>query len=85
MIQLKTGAVYYTLTTTKLSTEDHIPYTAYGIAVVSGSESIDDKIDEIVDVSTDVSVVEEMVSKFNRFELPPVHFRDAVYDFICNG
>lgn len=83
MIQLKTGAVYYTLTSTERSTDDQISYTAYGIAVLAVSENTADKVDEIVDVSTDARLVEEMVCKFNRFELHPVHFRDAVYDFIC--
>ena len=85
MIQLKTGAVYYALTSTELSTEDRIPYTAYGIAVLSALSDTAGPIDEIVDVSTDASLVKEMVAKFNRFELHPVHFRDAVYDFICAG
>lgn len=85
MIQLKTGSVYYALTITELTTEDHIPYTAYGITVWSVHGNITGKLDEIVDVSTDARLVKDMVTKFNRFELHPVHFRDAVYDFICNG
>ena len=41
------------------------------------------EIDKIVDISTDLSFVENLVNKFNDLNLSIIHFRDAVYDAIC--
>lgn len=84
MIQPKTGTAYYVLTTSNLLTEDNLAYTAYGIAAFSIAKDDANKVDEIIDVSTDFRLVERMVKDFNQFDLHLEHLRDAVYDFICN-
>ncbi len=84
MNDIKRGTTFYELTMSELSTEDNLVYTAYGIAAFTVTKSDTTKSDEIIDVSTNFNLVNQMVKDFNQFDLHLEHFRDAVYDFICS-
>lgn len=56
-------------------------YESYGIALIT-----DGSIDRIIrDISPDRERVEELVRLFNDEDLDPVHFSQAVEDFLLEG
>ena len=71
----------YKLRSSVLTNEDNIEYVTYGISVLSANDDIE--IDKIEDISTDLSFVENLVTKFNYLNLSSLHFRDVVYDALC--
>ena len=75
--------VPYKMTKSVITNEDNIRYVTYGITASSVNDGVE--LDKIVDISTDLSFVENLVKKFNDLDLSIVHFRDAVYDAICEA
>ena len=73
--------VPYKMTTSVITNEDNIRYVTYGITASSVNDGVE--IDKIVDISTNLSFVENLVKKFNDLNLSTIHFRDAVYDELC--
>ena len=61
---------------------DLVPYTAYGIQAISGTRENQHVYSTVSDISTDQRQVAEMVRKFNRFGLSPLHLLDAVEDML---
>lgn len=57
-------------------------YDVYGIVayVVESDNKI--KLDEVSDISSDINFVQELINKFNTFDLHIEHFHDVVYDFV---
>lgn len=49
-------------------------YTAYGIRVPDGTV--------VVDVSQDRRLVEDLVDRFNRFGVSPIHVQDILEDIL---
>ena len=84
MKKLQTGTVYYVVTSTEVSNEDNLSYTAYGIAAFCITKEDAVKLDQITDVSTNFHLVHNMAEDFNRYDLHLEHFRDVVYDIICS-
>lgn len=56
-----------------LSNEETGSYISYGVKTVDGSQSISD-------VSTNESVVAEIVKKLNKGKVSPVHMKDVIED-----
>ena len=71
----------YKMTKSVITNEDNIRYVTYGITASSVTDGVE--LDKIVDISTNLSFVEDLVKKFNDLNLSIIHFRDAVYDAIC--
>lgn len=74
---------FYEMTRHSFITEDDVSYTAYGIRAFAIENGNKVKLDEVLDVSTDLEFVSGLVEKFNRFDLHREHFRDVVYDSVC--
>jgi len=55
------------------------PYRTYGIKLTSSSG----KIKYISDISTDKSNVDDIAANFNKYQLSPIHFGEAVDDAIA--
>lgn len=53
-------------------------YTSYGIIVFDD----DVHIRTVPDISLDKSAVQNMVDKFNRYELDPCHLAQSVEDYL---
>ncbi len=61
---------------------DLVQYTAYGIQAISTNKEDEQVYSTVSDISTDQRQVAEMVRKFNKFRLSPVHLLDAVEDML---
>jgi len=72
----------YRIVSEVLASYDCDRHTAYGIQAVFEYENTSVVYDTVRDISTDRSQVEEMVEKFNNFELHPLHFLDAIEDML---
>ncbi len=54
----------------------------YGIALIEGSNRGFSIRGFVSDISTDKAEVLELIARFNRLKLSPVHFFEAVEDFL---
>ena len=61
---------------------DLVQYTAYGIQAIYGTKENEEVYSTVSDISTEQREVAEMVRKFNRYRLSPIHFLDAVEDML---
>lgn len=57
--------------------------TVYGIKAFALDANNKITLDEVLDVSSDLEFVKQLVEKFNHFDLHIEHFRDTLYDCIC--
>ena len=68
----------YKLISSTFTTEEGEKYTGYGIAYDCGGE-----IRTIAeDISVDRGLVEDIISRCNKFEAAPEHAADIIYDSI---
>lgn len=70
----------YEINQGSFTTDDGESYTSYGITafhLANGTKTI---LKQIEDISTDYNFVNELVSKFNKFDLHIEHFLDVVTD-----
>lgn len=70
--------VTYRITETDIIGGDGAPYMSFGIALFRGSE----RLRTINDISADRTAVQRLADLFNAEELDPVHFDQAVEDFL---
>ncbi len=63
---------------------EHNPTTpiTYGISAFIIKDDAKVKADEVLDVSTNLNFVKQLVEKFNQFDLHIEHFRDVLYDSV---
>ena len=54
----------------------------YGIKAFTLEANTKITLDEVLDVSSNLNFVKQLVEKFNRFDLHIEHFRDVLYDCI---
>ncbi len=69
--------------TESTSEHENSPCTVYGIQAVTFHAGNRIKLDEVPNVSVNLNFVEKLVEKFNQFDLHIEHFRDVLYDCIC--
>ena len=69
--------------TESVSENDNSHCIVYGIQAVTFHAGNKIKLDEVPNVSVNLNFVEQLVEKFNQFDLHIEHFRDALYDCIC--
>lgn len=55
----------------------------YGIAVVTEYDGVITVLISVLDLSTDIHLVEGLVERCNSQELDPIHLRDVVADFFA--
>lgn len=80
--KLLTRYCFYRITSEICVSCDLVEYRAYGIQAISENKEIQQEWANIKDVSTDRRQVAEMIRKFNRFHLAPIHLLDAIEDMI---
>ncbi len=69
----------YSLLTQNLYDTSIGHYTSYGIIAKERKLTI-----SVADISTDKFAVEQLIEKFNTYELSLCHLHDAVEDFLCD-
>lgn len=71
----------YILLTDEISV-DSATRKGYGIALIEGNSRGFSICGFVSDISTDKAEVLELIARFNRLKLSPVHFFEAVEDFL---
>lgn len=77
-----TAPCHYRIISEVLETYECDKYTAYGIQAVFEYDNQLVVYSTVKDISTERLQVEEMVEKFNAYELCPIHLRDAIEDML---
>ncbi len=70
--------VTYRVTAEPRTTEDGVNYTAFGIAAMSGEETLA----SVADISASREEVESLAERCTRNRLAPEQLRDVVEDYI---
>ncbi len=72
----------YELNKGSFTTDDGHNYISYGINAFKIEKGIKIILDRMDDISPDFNFVNDLASKFNRFDLHIEHFRDVISDEI---
>ncbi|MGN0629373.1 MAG: DUF6514 family protein [Oscillospiraceae bacterium] len=70
----------YKLFEQTICSEEMGEYRSFGIRACRVSESGEEDLLSVSDVSADREFAEKLVEKFNEFQLSPIHLREATED-----
>ena len=73
-VTMKKESIIYALNSTTVQVEDNPAVTSYGITCLCGNV----ELERITDISPDKSKVEQMINKYNRYDLDPKHLLDLI-------
>lgn len=80
--KLLTTFCFYRITSEICVSIDLVEYRSYGIQAISENKENQQEYTSVSDISTDKRQVAEMIKKFNRFHLAPIHLLDAIEDMM---
>ncbi len=76
--------IKYQLVSRRQTSCDLEEYLGYGICILKDTEQEESPVSILWDISDREPFVSELVDRFNRFELEPIHFMDAIEDALLS-